>query len=100
MFLIDMDALLIERECIPGRGRGGVLEPESGKIELTSPLSGRPDPLPDTDRATGHGSSDRSHQHTMTALAGRAKTWDDLLQSFSHIHNMNQRRAPTVQLVC
>ena len=99
MFLIDMDALSIERECIPGRGRGGVLEPESGKVEPTSPLSGRPDPLPDTDRLTGHGSSDRS-RHTMTALAGRAKTSDDLLQSFSHIHNMNQRRAPTVQLVC
>jgi hypothetical protein len=100
MFLIDMDALSIERECIPGGGRGGVLEPESGKVELTSPLSGRPDPLPDTDRRTDHGSSDRSRQHTMTALARRAKTWDDLLQSFSHIHNMNQRRAPTVQLVC
>jgi hypothetical protein len=90
MFLIDMDALLIEQERIPVRGRGGVLEPESGKVELTSPLSGRPDPPPDTDRPTGHGSSDRSHQYTMTALAGRAKTLDDLLQSFSHIHNMNQ----------
>jgi hypothetical protein len=35
MLLIDMDILSIERDPIPDRGRGGVLEPENGEVELT-----------------------------------------------------------------
>jgi hypothetical protein len=35
MFLIDMDTLSIEQDCIPDKGGSGVLKRESGEIELT-----------------------------------------------------------------